>query len=90
VQLRVVEPYLADDPQHLLRLLVHEHPDLEDGVLKGRGYLSRLLDTQLARALREDQADGVSAGAGRHPSVLGVGNSTDFYLNHNEKSLLPY
>src|SRR5918997_5955090 len=57
VQLRVVEPDLADDPQHPLRLLVHKHPNLEYSIGKRSGYLPRLLDAQLARTLGEDEAD---------------------------------
>jgi hypothetical protein len=61
MELRVVQPDLASYPKHLLRLLVHEHADLQDTLRERGGYLPRLLEAHLAWALGEDEPDGIRA-----------------------------
>src|SRR5918997_2150773 len=89
VELGVVEPDLAGDPQHLPRIRIHEHPDLQHPLGQRGGYLARPLHADPARALGEDEPDRIRPRIRGHAGIVWIGYAANLYLDHGVEILLP-
>src|SRR5215217_734215 len=89
VKLGEVQSDLLGDPQHLFRVYVHEHPDLQYAVGERDAYPARLFDAHLAGALSEDKSDRVCASVGSPARVPRISYAADFSEDHTEEILLP-